>query len=246
MKTIAQITDIHLDEQFPIDQGVDARKNWQVLLEDVAARGIEEIVFTGDIGEKSANAWFFDTLKRHPSRFKVILGNHDDFSEATKYYQKETPGAGNELYYTCEDDHYKYLFMDSSGEKISAAQFAWLQQELNTTKKIILFIHHPVLGVDTPVDKKYPLAGREQVSTLLQQHPGEVFIFCGHYHMADEQTAGNIKQWITPAGSYQIKKQSGIIEVETDTFGYRIIRVDGTGPDTEVVSVNTDNYHNYK
>jgi hypothetical protein len=51
-KKIAYITDIHLDEQLPIDQGVDTRKNWEIILNDVSKKGIKEIIFGGDIGEK--------------------------------------------------------------------------------------------------------------------------------------------------------------------------------------------------
>ena len=54
-KKIAYITDIHLDEQLPIDQGVDTRKNWEIILNDVSKKGIKEIIFGGDLGEKTVN-----------------------------------------------------------------------------------------------------------------------------------------------------------------------------------------------
>ena len=62
-KKFAYINDIHLDEQFPIDHGVDARKNWEIILNDVSKKGIREIIFGGDIGEKTVNKWFFESLQ---------------------------------------------------------------------------------------------------------------------------------------------------------------------------------------
>ncbi|MBK7884551.1 MAG: hypothetical protein IPJ81_12770 [Chitinophagaceae bacterium] len=44
-KTIAYITDIHLDEKFPMDNGVDARGNWNIILADINKRQIDEVVF---------------------------------------------------------------------------------------------------------------------------------------------------------------------------------------------------------
>ena len=49
-KKIAYITDLHLDEDFPKEMGVDSRSNWKVILKDVSNRNIDEIVFGGDIG----------------------------------------------------------------------------------------------------------------------------------------------------------------------------------------------------
>ncbi len=35
IKTIAYTSDIHLDEQYPIDLGVNSRKNWKIILNDI-------------------------------------------------------------------------------------------------------------------------------------------------------------------------------------------------------------------
>jgi Icc protein len=109
---------------------------------------------------------------------------------------------------------------------MSNVQFNWLQNELVTDKHIMLFIHHPVFGIDTPIDKKYPLAGRERIAEALQQSGKSVTIFCGHYHMGDVLQVRNITQHITPASSYQITKHADEIEGNSSTFGYRLINVD--------------------
>ncbi|QHT66485.1 metallophosphoesterase [Rhodocytophaga rosea] len=237
MKTIAHITDIHLDEDFPKEQGVDARENWKQILKDVAARNISDIVFGGDIGSTDSNEWFFASFNKYNfNPLLLTLGNHDSFQEVQKYYKPMEMNGTSELYYSFEDTYFRILYLDSSAERISDNQFRWLEQQLNTSKKILLYIHHPVLGVNTAIDKKYPLQGRERVRKVLQQHQHKVIIFCGHYHLPDVQAVENITQYVTPAASYQVERNQDDIQVNARTFGYRIIRIAEDKVNSEVVS----------
>jgi hypothetical protein len=70
MKTFAYVTDIHLDEGLQEKYGVDCHAQWQLILNDIAARGITDIVFGGDIGAASAHPWFFESVKGY--NFKYI------------------------------------------------------------------------------------------------------------------------------------------------------------------------------
>jgi 3',5'-cyclic AMP phosphodiesterase CpdA len=232
MKTIAFVTDIHLDEGLFEELGVDSRKQWQLILKDIAARGITEIIFGGDIGASSTYPWFFQSVKDY--NFRFILGNHDTFENATAYVDIDNAGLGA-LYYTADEAAYKFIFLDTSTEKISANQLQWLKHELLTDKNIILFIHHPVLNIDTPIDRKYPLEGRDVIADVLRSVPNQITIFCGHYHMADTQTKWNITQIVTPASSYQIIKQANAIEKDNSTFGYRLITLGADSIETELL-----------
>jgi Icc protein len=232
MKIIAFVTDIHLDEGLFEELGVDSQKQWQLILKDIAARGITDIIFGGDIGAGSAYPWFFQSIKDY--NFRFILGNHDTFENAAAYINTDQAGLG-ELYYTADEAGYKFIFLDTSTEKISAKQLQWLKHKLITNKKIILFIHHPVLGIDTPVDREYPLQGRDAIAAVLHSVPNQVAIFCGHYHMADTQTSGNITQIVTPASSYQIVKQATAIEKDNSTFGYRLITFGAANMETQLL-----------
>ena len=221
-KRIAHITDTHLDDPSALSRGIDPRKNLTDVLDAIAAHTIDEIVFTGDIGEPEALLWFFEKLEEYKPGFKLTLGNHDTFADAVVHFMHETEGV-DELYYSQEDDFYKYLFLDSSSGTVSPAQLEWLSQHIATPKKIIAYIHHPILGVDTGVDAIYPLQNRYQVEQVLQQSRQQVTVFCGHYHMPDKRSSGKITQYITPAVSFQIKKFAPEIEVSTNLFAFRII-----------------------
>lgn len=225
MKTIAYITDIHLNEGLFEDLGVDAQKNWELILADVKSRGITQIIFGGDIGDAGAHALFFNSVKGFDFRF--VPGNHDKFAEVSPYFAGVNAGT-DALYYALEQSGFKFIFLDTSTEQMGDAQLQWLQQALITDKQIVLFIHHPVLGVDTPLDAKYPLHGRDVIAGVLHNAGKPITIFCGHYHMPDVQHTGNITQYITPAASYQIIKNATGVAKDNSTFGYRLITINDT------------------
>lgn len=223
-KTIAFISDIHLDEKFPAENGVDARKNWEKILSDIYLRHIDKIIFGGDIGSPAAHEYFFYSLKQYSGRLNVILGNHDKYREVKKIFSPELAESEAELFYSFEDNLYKYFYLDSSADKVSPVQLNWLEKELFISdKRPVIFIHHPVLQVNTPVDLEFPLINREEIKNILFEYGNEIFLFCGHYHMDDETVVENIKQFITPAASYQAIKEADKIEINVNEFGYRII-----------------------
>jgi len=232
-KKIAYITDIHLDEKIPWNMEVDNRKNWNKILNDISSRGISEIIFGGDIGEKAVNKWFFESLQNYS--IAITLGNHDFYDEVIKHYSIGVAEKRKELYYSQIRGYYKCIFLDSSSGAISPDQLEWFKNELLTKRNIILFIHHPILKVDAEVDKRYALKERYKITTELQNIENNVFVFCGHYHFEDERTKGNILQYITPASSYQVEKLPNKIEVNNDTFGYRVIELNKNQISTELV-----------
>jgi len=234
MKNIAYITDIHIDEAFPRNLGVDARKNWEILLSDVKERGIKEIVFGGDMGEKETNQWFFESL--NDFELSVTLGNHDEFSEVIKHFSHAALAGRDELFYSFHSDDFNWVYLDSSSESISQQQLSWLENTLQKGEDVLLFIHHCIFPVQSAIDQKHYLRNREKLQEILIKSELSITIFCGHYHMADEQQIGKIRQIITPAASYQVVKAASPIQVKGDAFGYRVIKLDGSDITTEVVS----------
>lgn len=232
-KKIAYITDIHLDEQFPIDHNVDSRKNWEMILNDIASKDIEEIIFGGDIGEKAANKWFFNSLANY--NIAITLGNHDHYNEVIKHYTVGVNKMNTELYYSQEREYHKFIFLDSSSGSISQQQFDWLKKELITDKNIILFIHHPILAIDAEVDKLYALKQRDRIVAQLLNFKKDVTIFSGHYHFDDERNNANIKQFVTPASSFQVEKILNEIKIDATTFGYRIIELNEKKINTNLI-----------
>ena len=233
-QSIAFITDLHLDEPILVQHGVDARANWQKILGDVSSRGIGKVVLGGDLGEKEAYPWIFDSLKE--LELDLVLGNHDRCHEVMEIHRPALQQNPDEMYYSREDETYRYLFMDSSSAKISETQFEWFKQLLDSPKSLVIFIHHPILAIETEVDRLHPLEGRQSIVAELQKLTQKTTVFCGHYHMPDERTSGQIEQMVTPAVSFQIIKDAEPLEINTESFGYRIIHFGKHGVTTETVS----------
>ncbi len=234
MKSIAYITDLHVDEEFPMEQGVNAVENLHSVLQELRTMSLDAIVYGGDIGELRSNKWFFETMQTLSLPLWITLGNHDQFSEVRKHYTNNFLADHQELYYCFEDDSYKYIFLDSSSNSISAPQLQWLRSELTSPKTLLLFVHHPLLEVDTPVDKLYALQGRESLRDALAVRSAHTHIFCGHYHMEDVQHQANISQYICPALSYQVQRNSDEVVIENDSFAYRLIHLDKGTVDTQL------------
>lgn len=247
-RTIAHITDAHLGQKLYFEDGSDGRKmtyinnqtehqrNLLFIFEDLAHRGIKEMVFGGDIGTLQMNPWFFNAAHEHQLELQMVLGNHDRFSEVIKYFPQAYDIDFTLLNYIQEDDCIKYIFLDTSDNQVDQVRLSWLAKTMRTDKKIVLFMHHPVLGIDTPVDGLgAALKGRDDLKTLMQSFPQDITIFCGHYHMIDETIEGNICQFSTPAASYQIKKQVRDLQFDQNLFGYRIIEVNGEQLKTETI-----------
>ncbi|OYQ31942.1 hypothetical protein CHU92_14965 [Flavobacterium cyanobacteriorum] len=223
LKRIAHITDTHIDDPTALERDADPRANLEAVLRHTADYGTDEIIFTGDIGEPGTAPWLLDKLNEYKPGFRIVLGNHDNLQEVLSLYTNTASAGKDGLYYAYEDDIYKYIFLDSSSSAISDAQLQWLAAEATTLKKIIVFIHHPILDVGTAMDRIYPLQNRDSLSSILQQCKKEVIVFCGHYHLPDKRTDRNITQYVTPAVSFQVKKNAPDITINVSSFGYRLI-----------------------
>ena len=221
---IAHITDLHLDEDFPQKQEVHSREHFRQVLEDIRDKGIKEIVCTGDIGENKGIEHFFRQLADFD--LAVTLGNHDSFGQVSPYLNKKSDGQDQKHYYSTYQEGYQCIYLDSSQGVIDPTQLQWLRKALDTTKPILIFVHHPILGLELKVDEIGRLQNRGEVRTLLENTLNEITIFCGHYHMESYLQYKNIRQHITPAVSYQIEKNKNEIVLDTHTFGYRIIHLE--------------------
>jgi 3',5'-cyclic-AMP phosphodiesterase len=232
MKRIAFITDLHLDELFPLENKVNPYKNFETILVDITHREIDSVIFGGDIGEVTAHQYFFENLKKFS--LDLILGNHDTLGSVKKYFAK-----GNDtksLYYQFEDEKYQYFFLDTSVETLSTRQLIWLKNNLKNNKKLLLFIHHPILEIETYADKVYSLKNREELKSILLDFENDVTIFCGHYHVNDEREHENIKQYTTQSMSFQLIKNESKIEIDNVNFGYRIIEISEDVIKTELIN----------
>ncbi len=247
-RIMAHFTDTHLGQRLVGGDGMSGdrmryahepeehRERLRLVLNDISRKGIVDVVFGGDIGTPESVRGFFEILEGYDFTPSIVLGNHDAYRDVAQYCGVRAGAVEGKLCSSHDDGHLKRIFLDSSDNTIGATQLAWLAHELDGTSRIALFVHHPILGIDTPVER-YGAVLRDQreIKTLLTSADCEVSVFCGHYHMIDEAREANIRQFVTPAVSYQIVKQSDRLRVDSHTFGYSILEIDGAEIKTETV-----------
>lgn len=221
---IAHITDLHLDEMFPFENHKSARKRFDNVLKDIENKNISHIVCTGDIGENKGVQYFFEQVKS--KSFSITLGNHDKFIEISQHFESGVDYYSRKIYSSTFEEYHKFIYLDSSGGFINDKQLIWLKNELITPKPIIIFIHHPVIGLNLKVDEIGKLKNRKKVVSILTETNNQITIFCGHYHMESVLVYENITQYITPAIAFQIKKNVNAIEIDISTSGYRVIQIE--------------------
>lgn len=232
---IALVTDLHAEESFTSDNGVSPWQNWEIILNDIQSRGIEKMIFLGDIGAPSAHQRFFDSLDQSSLDYGVILGNHEDFDEVIKTKVPNALADQNEWYWREENEEYRFIYLDTSTDAISSTQLEWLEAELQTDQITFLFVHHPILPTNTTPQLAFPLAGDKQILDLLKSQTQPIHIFCGHLHLDDLQVIDHIQQTVTPSASIQIKRHSEKAEVENIGFAYRILDIQKDQVISEVV-----------
>lgn len=227
---IAFITDLHMLEKNVEKKGIKTVQNWKTVLEDARNRGISSIVFGGDLGEKEA----LKILEEDIIGFycQVILGNHDKIKHLDKFFPQAK--GKEELFYTTIIAGADGIFLDTSSYKLSEEQQTFLQEWLTNANNPVIFIHHPVLGDGSWMDKEHPLKNREKVQEILKESGKNITLISGHYHHFHDETTGSIRQIIAPAVSYQILKQKDY-KADKKSFGYLIL--DFTKPQLEVEQV---------
>lgn len=220
MRTIIQITDLHLDNNDPELKSLNPEDNFQEFITYADKIPCEEIILTGDVAEIEENFYsIIEKLQGQYGSVKYVAGNHDPQNEML--FNKKIP------YFMEYMEEFLVLYLDSSKGIIDQEQLHWLNDLLmNNQKDILVFIHHPIVDCgNTVMDRKYPLKNRSEVYRMLENTGRKVNIFCGHYHWEQEVQSGNMKQYVTPSLLYQLDMNADILRIGSMNFGFRVINI---------------------
>lgn len=233
---IIQLTDLHIGREGEETYGVDVRGNFLRALDQIAAIKPDLAVITGDLcfstGDAGVYAWLRAHLEALAIPFEVIPGNHDDtalLADAFGY------GAGalqeGELYFSRAWDHCRALFLDTSAGRMSAAQWAWLEDQCATTQgPVLIFMHHPPVLAGAPfMDLNYPFQQAEEFRLFQTRLRIPTYIFCGHYHLERTLPAAFGSISITPSCILQISPESEHFQVSDWRPGLRHIIMEDSG-----------------
>jgi len=239
MKRIAQITDLHLDDEKSTAYGIDTRANVQKVLADVHSKKIEHVVFTGDLGEEDTIEWLYSLVQSYQMKADYIFGNHDNPAhyETNPAFIQAFHADGR--YYSRTENGFLQLFLDSGKREIGTGQMDWLKRAcLDSKLPLLIFIHHPILDCDhCMMDQEYPLSGRNSIRDFLLSLSLPVTVVCGHYHMNHEQQVENIRQIVTLSTYIQMKPYSEKLETGSKDYGYRILELENGTLQSQTIDV---------
>lgn len=227
---IIQITDIHINPKDELVNGVDTRKNFLKVLEEVSQIDYDFVVFSGDLSFQNANPdvykWIMEQLKNYKiEKYRIIPGNHDESSVLAKSFGIGNYLHGTEMFYTEKPN---YLFLDTALGYCSDDQWKWIDDTISNidTDKMIVFMHHPPFKAGVPhMDGKYSFQQSEQFEYSFSKFKGDVFVLCGHYHNEIFLKRNNINIFITPSTYLQISNKTVEFNIEHRVPGYRVIEI---------------------
>lgn len=241
MKLI-QITDLHVASEGEFTHGVDVRQNFLDILQAVKSFAPDHLIITGDLAYDTANEEVYRWMKSHLDQLEIpytaIAGNHDTSTVLAKVFDWEHRLSGEELFYKYTAGDQPLLLLETSLGTVSAAQLAWLTEELAALGgPALVFMHHPpIVGGVAFMDANYPLRNMEALQEVLHGHPYPVYVFCGHYHVEKMICSKNMTVHITPTTYFQMKWNQPVFELDNLRIALReiVLRDDGAVESTVV------------
>jgi Icc protein len=230
---IAQISDIHVENEGTFPYGVDVRKNFLAVLSAVVDESPQLIVLTGDLCYKTVDpdiyAWVRTRLESAGIPYIVLPGNHDDSPMLAESFGYDEFLCSGELVRREGIAGTEALFLDTSRNLLAERSLERLSEALREEgDRLLVFMHHPpTLARVIVMDSTYPLANIEEVQTILRASKRRVSFFCGHYHIERAVTEGNFDVFIAPATIFQVDPRSESFKPGSPVPGYRLIGLDG-------------------
>lgn len=208
MLRIAQITDLHLNEEGTEPLGLDNRARFLSVLNAARATQPDLYFLTGDFSmdkpDRAAIEWLREQLRDLGAPVHILSGNHDNTPMLREVFNYPN-STDDTLDYTFSLHDLDVIAMDSGAGEMRPNQLAWLQQQLIRASRPVLFIHHPPLPVGSRfMDRKHSLRNHQPLLDLLTSMEQPIPIFCGHCHAALCTKYRNLTINVAPPTSFFI------------------------------------------
>lgn len=241
MFKICLLTDLHIDMEGFIFNGINARTNFINVLNEAVTKSPEIIILAGDLCNKQGSIEIYQWVKSKMDSVGIpyycIPGNHDNSIILKDIFHNDVEGSSCELFYVKEIQGHTLVFLDTSLGSMSERQYDWLREVVTNIKgDVTIFMHHPpVLAMVKHMEPKYAFQQMDIFQTFCAAFPDKKFhIFTGHYHFERTIALGNITTYISPSTYLQIHPDSEEFKIYSDRIGYREIRLTDSSVVTNV------------
>jgi Icc protein len=178
----------------------DSRDNPRVyrrVLEAITAGGCEFLIHTGDLVNQGTEAqWqeFTETMAGFTLPFYPVPGNHDGLDGELDGFLAHSGAPA--AHYSFDRGPVHFTLADSHQGGITAAEQAWLREDLSATGQPIkmVFLHHPPFDPDG-TDHIMAFGNKPFMALMVEQ--GVDYVFAGHIHAYAQEERDGVLYTIT-------------------------------------------------
>jgi 3',5'-cyclic-AMP phosphodiesterase len=247
---ILQLTDLHLfsEEQTKLigfNPYQSLGKIMALVSKSIAKTPPSLVALTGDVSQDYSLKSYETAAKifgNFPCSIAATMGNHDHYSTFTKIFGDPSQDS-NKMF---DLDNWRIIFLNShwpdhvSG-KLAQEELDFLHKALSASLKqhVMIFLHHPVLSVDSVWLDKVNVSDPAQFLEIIDQYQNVKAVICGHVHQETAAERRGVSYLSTPSTSWQFSVGSEDFKLDTLMPGYRWIDLYDDGSfKTEVVRID--------
>ncbi|NNN06962.1 MAG: hypothetical protein HKL90_13785 [Elusimicrobia bacterium] len=180
-------------------------------MEEIQRQPVKFIVQLGDMVEKGEPRRYEDFLRRHARAWRggkpylTVIGNHDRSRPNGRSHSTLYRGLFGRANYAFDHAGARFVVLDSSAKRVSAAQLRWLDKVLDTPRRKIVFTHMPPvhLGLWGGVGRLHSLGGfiggAREFSEIVSRR-GVARVYMGHVHAFGVQDHQGVRYVLTGGG----------------------------------------------
>ncbi|MBI3309308.1 MAG: metallophosphoesterase [Candidatus Melainabacteria bacterium] len=247
--TIVQLSDMHLykDSNLLLNNS-NPHENFKLALKNISGLATKpDLLFlTGDLSQDASVESYQELkniLETTGLKYSILVGNHDDMNAVNKVFHynwtNETVDSSfvlNEwLIYCLNTSRYP-----QEAGFLSKTQLEKLTNtlEVHKSKNAIIFLHHQPVLVNSLWIDKMALRNSVEFNQVIQKYGNVKAVLFGHIHHVFEKTANNIFYASCPSTVYQVVANNDNFKVDKRIPGYRLIKLNESGFESEVIWVN--------
>jgi 3',5'-cyclic AMP phosphodiesterase CpdA len=160
----------------------DGPQIYRRVLEMVAADQVEFLIHTGDLVNEGTEAQWSDfeaLMVGFPLPFYPVPGNHDALEGRLDGYLAHSGAPA--VHYSFDKGTVHFCFADSHHGGVTAAELAWLREDLGATARPlkIVVLHHPPFDPDGS-DHIMAFGNRRFMALMAEMDVD--YVFAGHIH----------------------------------------------------------------
>lgn len=238
MIRLLQLTDTHL---YASDSGTllglntmnSFKQVWERALE--GNKDLDAILLTGDLSQDyhpKSYERLREMCKNSPCPIYTIPGNHDE-KPLLESLLHDAPFTREQV---IDYDYWRVILLDSAvKDKVEGlledSQLRFLEEKLHTAgnKSILLCLHHHPVDVHCEWIDRIGLKNREAFWNIIDKYPNVKVVIWGHVHQAFDGTHGHVHCLSTPSTCIQFKPQTKTFELDTQSPGYRLLKLHDDG-----------------